>query len=262
MLKIAALVPDVRAGGRLRSALKCKAELALFENLKELVLCLRRHRVDVLIVAPWDRLGLAVAPALLEIRKRLPALPIAVYCPLSAKAVREVVALTRAGADEVILQDVDEGSSELWSRLLVSVSRRAAAQALAHLRPFIASEIEPIVSYCLERADERLTVEGVAATFSIHRKTLVNRFAAAGLPSPNQLISWCRLLLAARFLEDPGRSVEQVALTLGFGSGPALRNMIRRHTQLRPSELRALGGWTYLVGVFAAFIASPEPRSR
>lgn len=260
MLKVMALVADESAGLRLRAILRHRAEVSTCKRIKELIEVLRTH-MDILIVAPWDSSGSPVAPILGDIRRRRPSLPIAVYCALDADAVRQVVALTKSGADEVILRDIDEDSSALWSRLLISVSRRAAAQTLSQLRPLLDEDVEPILSYCLERADQRLTVEQLAATLNVHRKTLFNRLASVGLPSPRNLISWCRLILAARLLEDPGRSVEQVALTLGFGSGPALRNMIRRYTGLRTSELRELGGSSYLVRLFETAIRAPQQSS-
>lgn len=258
--RIVALLGNPSWDSRLRAILRHRAEVIVCRRVNELADVLRTQ-VDILIVAPWDSSGALVAPAIAFVRWRRPSLPIVVYCALDESSVRQVVALTRSGADEIILRGIDDDSSALWSRLLVSVSRRMAAQTLSELRPLLGKDTEPILSYCLERADQSVTVEELAATLNVHRKTLVNRLAAAGLPGPNNLISWCRLMLAARFLEDPGRSVEQVALTLGFGSGPALRNMIRRYTGLRTSELRKLGGWSYLVRLFAATIGSPQHGS-
>jgi AraC-like DNA-binding protein len=236
---------------RLSRILRTRAELIECASLEDLLSVIGTRRVDLLIVAPWDSSGVRVAPVLSKIRKDAPSLPVAVYCAVDKDAVREVVALTKAGADEVILRGIDDDSSELWVRLLVSASRRAAAQALIELRPHLPSKVEPIVAYCLDHADEGVTVEHLVATFHVTRRTLRNQLTAVGLPTPSSLISWCRLLLAARFLDDPGRTVEQVALTLGFGSGTALRNMLRRYTGLRPSELKHRGGWLYLVRQFA-----------
>jgi AraC-like DNA-binding protein len=49
-------------------------------------------------------------------------------------------------------------------------------------------------------------------------------------------------VLAARRLEDPGRTVEEVAFELEYPSGNALRNMLRRYTGLRPVDLRSPAG--------------------
>jgi AraC-like DNA-binding protein len=210
------------------------------------------------VVAPWDAAGTRVALLLRLVRDRLPSVPIAIYCPLAPDAVREIVALAKAGADEVILRAGDDHVAAAWSRLLVSVRRRAANEVLEAMHTLLPPEVEPIASYCLERAPAGPSVAEVAAAFHIHRKTLANRMAAAGLPPPACLISWCRLLLAARLLEDPGRAVERVALELGFGSGAALRNMLRRYTGLRPSELREHGGMRCLLDRFKESALHPS----
>ena len=258
-LIVAALVADDVTRACLYGAIRGRADLLTSGRVYELLAHLANNPVDLVIVAPWDAAGTRVAPVLRQVRDRLPSVPIAIYCTLTPDAVREVVALTKAGADEVIFHLADDNGVALWSRLLVSVYRRAAHEALDALHSVLPPEVEPIISYCLERAEVGVSVAEVAAAFHVHRKTLVNRMAAAGLPAPACLISWCRLLLAARLLEDPGRAVEQVALELSFGSGAALRNMLRRYTGLRPSELRDHGGMRCVVERFRQSALRPQP---
>jgi AraC-like DNA-binding protein len=114
----------------------------------------------------------------------------------------------------------------------------------------------PFLRYCLEHARRDLSVEEVAAAMGVHRKTLVDRLRAARLPPPRAMIGWCRLLMAARMLDDPARTVEQVALKLDFPSGAALRNMFKRYTGLRTAEVRENGGVRCLVHAFKQEIAA------
>lgn len=256
-LAVAALIPDDVTRAYLVGELRGRADLLTCGCVHELLSLLARHRIDLIVVAPWDAVGARVAAVLRQVRDRLPSVPIAIYCALTTAAVREVVALTKAGADEVIFRSPDDHAGALWFRLLVAVNRRAANEALDALHSVLPTEVEPIISYCLDRAETGVRVGEVAAAFHVHRKTLANRVAAAGLPAPACLISWCRLLLAARLLEDPGRAVEQVALELGFGSGAALRNMLRRYTGLRPSQLRAKGGMRCVLEQFMCVASTP-----
>ncbi len=99
-------------------------------------------------------------------------------------------------------------------------------------------------------------MEDVANALGVHRKTLVDRLKAAQLPSPRAIIGWCRLLVAARVLDDPGRTVEQVALMLDFPSGTALRNMCKRYTGLRTGEVRQNGGVRCLMHAFKRELAA------
>ena len=60
----------------------------------------------------------------------------------------------------------------------------------------------------------------------------------------------CRYLVAA----DGGRSYIRQALQLDFPSDTALRNMIKRYTGLRASEIRARGGMRAILDAFGAAV--------
>ena len=100
----------------------------------------------------------------------------------------------------------------------------------------------------------------MADALNVHRKTLVARLSGANLPTPSALISWCRILVAARLLEDPGRSVEQVALLLEFPSGTSMRNMMKRYTGLRPGEIRENGGVRCVLHAFKQAMLGVDQR--
>jgi AraC-like DNA-binding protein len=53
---------------------------------------------------------------------------------------------------------------------------------------------------------------------------------------------WTRLLVAASLLEDADRTVAVVAQKTGFTSEVLFRRALRRYLDLRPAELRDLGG--------------------
>ena len=64
------------------------------------------------------------------------------------------------------------------------------------------------------------------------------------------MLGWCRLLAAAILLEEDGRAVDHVSFELGFASGAAFRNMLKRYTGLNPGELCARGTVTELARQF------------
>ena len=78
----------------------------------------------------------------------------------------------------------------------------------------------------------------------------------AMLPPPSELWAWSRVLLAARYLEVACRSVEWVALTVGYPSANALRNALKRYTGLVPSELREDHGFARAMLAFRAALLS------
>ena len=239
---MAVLVASVESRTRILSSVRGMTDVELCERCEELMPVLRRTLVDAVLVEPWDSHGVAASMTVRELRGAFPSVPVIMYCRLDHQSMREIVELTRAGADELVLRGVDDVRGVLQGLLVATSIRRAAAQALEYLLPDVSAGVLPLLSYCLHHAGDRVHVRSVADALGVDRRTLVNRLASLGLPGPAALISWSRLILAARLLEDPGRSVEQAAYALNFGSAPALRNMLRRYTGLRPAEVRRGGG--------------------
>ena len=96
----------------------------------------------------------------------------------------------------------------------------------------------------------------------MHRRTLVNRMQASRLPPPSELWAWSRVLLAARYLEMPGRSVEWVASSVGYPSANALRNALKRHAHLVPGDLRLDGGFARVTLAFRGALLAAQRSAR
>jgi AraC-like DNA-binding protein len=182
-----------------------------------------------------------------SLRREFPSISIAVYTDCSPAAVRELLELSKVGVDEVLIRNVDDARTSLRNVVSAAKRRRADDAVLEVLTARTSEHVRPILEYILRRANRPITVEEVARGLGVHRKTLLNRLSAVGSPCPSALVSWCRLIAASRLLQDPGRSVEQVAQLVGFGSASALRNMLRRHAGMAPSEVRARGYCSDLV---------------
>jgi hypothetical protein len=69
------------------------------------------------------------------------------------------------------------------------------------------------------------------------------------------------VFVAARLLEEPGRTVESVAHQLEFDSPSGLRNTLRRYTGHAPAALRASGGLRCALRAFAAACAARRDAS-
>jgi AraC-like DNA-binding protein len=94
------------------------------------------------------------------------------------------------------------------------------------------------------------TVQQLAQALMVNRKTVSAWLRGAGLPAPEQLISWSRVYWVAQLLEDDRRTIADVARELRFSSLPDMRRMVSRHAGCTPRQLRANGGAST---VFAAF---------
>ncbi|MDQ4080799.1 MAG: helix-turn-helix transcriptional regulator, partial [Gemmatimonadota bacterium] len=101
-----------------------------------------------------------------------------------------------------------------------------------------------------------LTPESLARLLGVRRRTLTEQLSEAGMPPPQRLIAWGRMIMAARLLEDSERKVDAIALTLDFPSGSAFRNACQRYLGCAPHEVRARGGAAYVIQRFASAIAS------
>jgi AraC-like DNA-binding protein len=85
-------------------------------------------------------------------------------------------------------------------------------------------------------------VTEVADALGYNRKTLVNHCAQAEFLPPHELLCWCRLAVAGELMASSGRTIEAIANQLEFPSDTSFRNMMKRYTGLKASEVRERGG--------------------
>jgi AraC-like DNA-binding protein len=257
--RVVALIPDPRDRERIREALRPVASVAFCAKRDELLPLVRNQAAAAAVIEPRDANDEELAPAVRLLKRGYPSVAVLVYCRVAPSDSRSLLPLTRAGVDEVILRGFDDSAMALRSALVAALGTSTLAHAVEELRRIVPDDMMPTVEYCLGRASHAPTVEEVAAALGVHRKTLASRAAGAGLPSPRALIAWGRLLVAARMLEDPRRSVEDVARALEFSAAAELRNMFRRYTELRPLQVRTEGGMELVLDMLkAAIVRHPE----
>lgn len=206
--------------------------------------------------------GSPTLPGIRRLSSAFPSVPVVAYLPVSPEVAGIVMEVAKAGVSQLVFQGVDDLKAALRSAIEGAMDQVTAVSLCAELAPLVPPAIQPFLRYCLEHARRAITVEDVAGAMCVHRKTLVDRLRNARLPSPRAVIGWCRLLLAARLLDDPGRTVEQVALKLDFPSGTALRNMFKRYTGLRTTEVRQNGGVRCLMHAFKGELAAVSVGKR
>ena len=259
---ILAVVTDREWCDHLRSMLDSWTALTILPKACDLV---ERGRVFSPDVALWH-LGApsdadpASVTALRRFRSSSPRTVILAYCSVSMRVAPLLVAAGRAGIDDVLLRGYDDLSESIRHRLaqdnLTDASRRILVRIGMRAGPAWG-----VFAHCVRRAATTvLTVEQLAQELGVHRKTLHNWLRAAGLPSPERIIGWSRLLLAATLLEASSRSVSSVALTVGFSSEAAFRSMLARYTGLKSRDLRVRDGSNRLLDAFHATNRALESR--
>ena len=246
----ARVIDAVRASRR--SEVTARGGIVSFPTAAHLRVALAARPFVLLVAGPRDVHGAATEDAIRAIRTGFPSLPVVGYVYSRPGVSADVLALARAGVHELVMHGVDDAGVTLQAILANALRRSVVERVERHLSEALPEQVLPFVRYCLTRLDAAPTVPAIAQALGVHRKTLVNWMRAARLPPPRTMATWCRLLVAASLLEDPGRSIEYVALSLDFPSGNAFRNVLRRYAGMGPTEVRAAGGMAALVERFTA----------
>ena len=162
----------------------------------------------------------------------------------------ELLRVARAGVHSVLFEEDRRFPLLVRSALTAAVTRHRGDRVWGAIAPDTPARVRPLVAYGLKNSYQHLSVDVAARALGLHRKTLAERCAIAGAPPPQQVLGWCRMLAAAILLEEDGRAVDHVAFELGFASGAAFRNMLKRYTGLNPGELRERGTVTEVARQF------------
>ncbi|MEO8620593.1 MAG: helix-turn-helix domain-containing protein [bacterium] len=207
------------------------------------------------ILEARDAMGRPTAGLVRQIVRLFPNIPVVGFCFANTTQSKDILALASAGAHELLFKGQDDSQSALLATLTAARQACAADLVYGSVSQFVPEGVHALVRHCLAYPRTSRTVNDVARAMGVHRKTLVNQCAAAHCPAPGTLIAWCQLLLAAQFLGAPGVTVEAIAHELDFPSATSLRNMLKRHTQLCPRQVRDGAGLQALVDLFRATLA-------
>jgi AraC-like DNA-binding protein len=250
MAHLVALVLDRTSQARIVDAMRGVATVSFCATAGEVRAAMAETRAEAVIVEPRDAQGALAATLIAELRRQFPAVAVLAYCTPAPQASNELLAAARAGANGILLRGYDDIGAALRSAIAASADECLARRVVRELGDALPTEVRPLVEHCIQHGRDAPSVVKVARALGVHRKTLFNRLARLGLPNPQILIGWCRLLLAAKALEETGKSVERVALDLDFPSATSFRGMLKRYTGLRPQEVRENGGVACVLHLF------------
>jgi AraC-like DNA-binding protein len=257
-----ALVTHPHDRARLHDAIPPTTDLLVVTAVAEVLATLRadRSRIRAVVLDPRDAAGRPTAGLARQITQLFPTVPVIGYCEADAAHAHDIVALASAGVHELLFK-CDDSAAAVRAILATAQQTCAADLVLARLHHHLPDRLRPLVEHALAHPEESHTVTQVARAMGIHRRTLVARSTLEGAPPPGTIIAWCLLLLAAALLAPPGITVGSVAMRLNFPSAAALRNMLKRHTGLRPRDLRGERGIDQLIARFATLLDTPGSAS-
>jgi transcriptional regulator GlxA family with amidase domain len=163
------------------------------------------------------------------------------YVDVSVERGRDLFDAGRSGVDALIVANVDDDAMSIGA-ILEQAEARGVAGLLRNTLETLRPAVRDAVLLAVTRAHEHLNPDELARRLGVSRRVLAKHLEHAHLPSPQRLITWTRLLVAAHLLEDPERSADNIALALHFPSGSAFRNTCQRYLRATPSEIRRHGG--------------------
>ncbi len=257
MALIAALLPKEADRSALGAALPGH-RMAWARNWRDLDQTVKREPVAAAVADLHAERGKDGVLRVFRFATRYPFTPILVWGDMDG---RDLFRLGKAGATDVLVapEVSDPG-------LLSEILQRAASDALAaeidrRLDGRVGPEARALVRSAADGVPEGIQVPDLATANGMSVSTLERRCERWGLPTPGHILLWLRIVYGLRWLLEPGRSVESVALQLGYSSGAAFRRAIKVTVGGKPTPQRNPEG---LESALAAFVAAvpgdPEIR--
>ena len=211
------------------------------DNWAQALNLIRTRPVELAVVDPL--LGEEPRPHAIErLRLLFPSLPLLVYTELSPATASALLKLGRAGIQRAVFQRFEDGPNALRAVLEAELEHSVSRQVATALQERLRGLPEPIreaLEMMLYDPGAGLTVSELAGHARLSRRTCERFFTRLGLPSPKWVMLLMRLLYAHRLLLDPGHTVEDVAIKVGYGKVRTLQRHLRAVFHLSAGELRA-----------------------
>jgi AraC-like DNA-binding protein len=193
---------------------------------------------------------------------RFPSLTVTAALSIAPGRLPDVLRLGQWGVVQVIDLEEEITAIALGQRLLEARGRPLRGLVERALPSYTSATARAILSSAASIVAEGGQGKDLAKALYITPRTLSRWCRKAGLPPPKRLLAWMRILLAAEFLDDPGRSVTAVALSCGYAADSSLRLALRRFTNQSPTELRERGAFDAASKVFLEALAEARTPKR
>jgi AraC-like DNA-binding protein len=215
-LSVAAFLPP-RLLTHVRHVFAEDPELLVAESWEELESFIRRKPVSAVILDPSADGNLNVG-AVAGLLKRYPSLPLIAYVTLHAPTFKAIAQLGKLGLEDVVLHRFDDAPERFRERVEQVEGNSLTHRLLEELKGDL-RQLPRLLFVTVENLFEQphryssaldLTMEGIAIV-SVYRN-----LDAAGLGSPKRLLVAAKVLRGYGYLRDPGYSVLDVSIKLGY----------------------------------------------
>lgn len=244
-----------------------------------------RQRLDYRVVSGWDELSemVPVAPAsalfvvdpyhgtaegegpsieLSSLLNRFPSLTVTAAFDVQPNRTDDIIRLGQWGVVQVVDLSEEPTAVAIGKRLLAARGRPLRALVESSLPAYTSASARAILAAASSVVADGGQGRDLARVLNITPRTLSRWCRRAGLPPPKRLLAWMRILLAAEFLDDPGRPVASVAQACGYAADSSLRLALRRFTGLNPTDLRERGAFDTAAEAFIEALAEARTPKR
>jgi D-alanyl-D-alanine carboxypeptidase/D-alanyl-D-alanine-endopeptidase (penicillin-binding protein 4) len=256
---LAILQADTRVGARLSGALSADHAVSVHPSWDALGKALDQGPFGGCLVDAKHPDRNAATIEIARLRERHPGLAI-VAC-VDVQHGQGYFDLGELGVDGVLPSD------SLQSARVRSIVDDALAMARADrisraLKGRYAAPAPDAIGWAVENAGSDTNVEKLAAALGHTPRSLRQALEDAGFPGPTRVLLWGRLLLAAARLNRDGRTVEEVAFSLGYSTATSLSRAMKQQTGLTPRQVSEHGGMDRVRDVLFAGRDEPGPTRK
>ena len=206
----------------------------------ELEEIIRREPVTVAIVDPAAS-GTMNVDAVATLLNHFPSLPIVGYVALNATAFGAIAQLSRRGLQHVVLHRFDDSRERLQQTIAKVRANPTSHRVLSVLIPalrLVPLSLTRAIRDMFERPHRYASVLDLAAVAGLPPVSVYRYLDGANLGSPKKLLMAAKLTRGLTYLRDPGYSVREVALKLGYRHPRILTAHALEVFQITPSRLR------------------------
>lgn len=198
------------------------------------------------------------APELRDFLSDFSWLPVVAAVRAGPGTVEILMVLGRWGVSEVIIH----GAEDTRAGILKAIHFAQGKVLKGLMEEILPSYLPGRVRRLLFAAAEAVSAGGhspdLAAVLGVTETTVIRRCERLCLPPPRRLLAWMRVLLAARLLQDGGRTSQSVAYACGYANEAGLRRVFQNFLGLSVTELRRRGPLRTASGVFLAELRKGE----
>jgi AraC-like DNA-binding protein len=224
----------------LRVVLGSEHSLTPVMNWADLQRTVQHSPTDVVVADPSVS-GSVQVEALEYLRRHYPSLPVVVYTSLAPSSIKAIVRLARSGVEHVVLNRFDDEPGR-FLELLEGIPAYALGDrmlaALAGSLSCLPVTVVRAIDQLFRSPAHFKNAQDLAAAAGMNLRTLYRNLEPAGLYSARGLVVSARVLRAYSYLQDPGRSIKDVAAKTGYASSWQLSQQMRDMTGRTTEQVR------------------------